>query len=345
MSEPIFWRGILNATLGDVVVWSGAQAPADADLTRPVLWIAPLEDAEPGTLVFFDHPKYLEALTKTRATACFVTPRYAAHVPSCTIALVTDSPSRAFALVLGKLCPASLRPASLFGSTGISPGASIHPDARLEPNVIVDPGAIIGPRAEIGSGTIIGPNSVIGPDVCLGRDCSIGAQVTIVHALIGNRVIIHPGVRIGQDGFGFVPSREGHLKVPQIGRVIIQDDVEIGANTTIDRGSTRDTVIGEGAKIDNLVQIAHNVTIGRSCLIVSQVGISGSSELGDFVAAGGQAGFAGHLKIGAGAEIAAQSGVTADVPPRARLGGTPAMPLRRWLRAHVMLERLAKAKR
>ncbi len=243
------------------------------------------------------------------------------------------------------LCPASLRPGSLFGSTGINPGASIHPDARLEPNVIVDPGAVIGPRAEIGAGTVIGPNSVIGPDVCLGRDCSIGPQVTIVHALIGNRVIIHPGVRIGQDGFGFVPSRQGHLKVPQIGRVVIQDDVEIGANSTIDRGSTRDTVIGEGAKIDNLVQIAHNVTIGRSCLIVSQVGISGSTELGDFVAAGGQAGVAGHLKIGAGAEIAAQSGVISDVPAMARLGGTPAQPLRRWLRAHVMLERLARGRR
>jgi UDP-3-O-[3-hydroxymyristoyl] glucosamine N-acyltransferase len=344
MSEPIFWRGIPHATLGDVVHWTGAQPPADADLSQAVLWIAPLEDAEPGCLVFFDHPKYREALASTRATACFVAQRHAALVPSSTVALIADNPTRAFAQALAKLCPPSSQPGSLFGSTGISPGASIHPDARLEPNVIVDPGVVIGPRAEIGAGTIIGPNAVIGPDVCLGRQCSIGAQVTIVHALIGNRVILHPGVRIGQDGFGFVPGRQGHLKVPQIGRVVIQDDVEIGANTAIDRGSTRDTVIGEGAKIDNLVQIAHNVTIGRGCLIVSQVGISGSTELGDFVAAGGQAGVAGHLKIGAGAEIAAQSGVIADVPPRARLGGTPTMPLRRWLRAHVKLERLARGK-
>ncbi|WP_020176460.1 UDP-3-O-(3-hydroxymyristoyl)glucosamine N-acyltransferase [Methyloferula stellata] len=345
MSEPIFWRGILNATLGDVVAWTYTKAPPGAMLSTPVHWIAPLEDAEPGTLVFFDHPKYQDALATTRATACLVTQRNAALVPPGTVALVTESPSRAFALALAKLCPASLQPGSLFGSTGISPGASVHPDARLEPDVIVDPGAVIGPRAEIGAGTTIGPNAVIGPDVCLGRNCSVGAQVTIIHALIGNRVIIHPGVRIGQDGFGFVPGRQGHLKVPQIGRVIIQDDVEIGANTTIDRGSTRDTVIGEGAKIDNLVQIAHNVTIGRSCLIVSQVGISGSTELGDFVAAGGQAGIAGHLKIGAGAEIAAQSGVIADVPAKARLGGTPAQPFRRWLRAHVVLDRLARGKR
>jgi UDP-3-O-[3-hydroxymyristoyl] glucosamine N-acyltransferase len=344
MSEPIFWRGIPDATLGDVIHWTGLQAPAGADLSLPVFWIAPLEDAEPGSLVFFDHPKYQKALETTRATACFVAPRYAALVPSCTVALITESPSRAFAQALARLCPASLQPGSLFGSTGISPGASIHPDARLEPDVIVDPGTCIGPRVEIGAGTTIGPNAVIGPDVRLGRQCSIGAQVTIVHALIGNRVTLHPGVRIGQDGFGFVPGRQGHLKVPQIGRVIVQDDVEIGANTTIDRGSTRDTVIGEGAKIDNLVQIAHNVTIGRGCLIVSQVGISGSTELEDFVSAGGQAGFAGHLKIGAGAEIAAQSGVIADVPPRARLGGTPAVPLRRWLRTHVKLDRLTRGK-
>jgi len=344
MSEPIFWRGIPNATLGDVAAWTGVNVPEGANLSSPISWIAPLEDAEPGALVFFDHPKYQDALATTRATACFIKQHYAALVPSATIALITDHPSRAFALALAKLCPASLQPGSLFGSMGISPGASIHPEARLEPDVIVDPGAVIGPRAEIGAGTVIGPNSVIGPDVCLGRNCSIGAQVTIMHALLGNRVILHPGVRIGQDGFGFVPSREGHLKVPQIGRVIIQDDVEVGANTTIDRGSTHDTVIGEGAKIDNLVQIAHNVTIGRYCLIVAQAGIAGSSELGDFVAAGGQAGVAGHLKIGTGAEIAAQSGVIADVPPKARFGGTPARPLRRWLRTQVILDRLTRGK-
>jgi UDP-3-O-[3-hydroxymyristoyl] glucosamine N-acyltransferase len=344
MGEPIFWRGIANATLADVIAWTGAQAQAGADLSPRIFWIAPLEDAEPGSLVFFDHPKYMDALATTRATACFVTPRYAALVPACTVALISESPARAMATTLAKLCPSSLRPGSLFGSGGISPGAYIHSDARLEPDVSVDPGAVIGPRAEIGAGTTIGPNAVIGPDVCLGRDCSIGAQVTIVHALIGNRVIIHPGVRIGQDGFGFVPGRQAHLKVPQIGRVIIQDDVEIGANTTIDRGSTRDTVIGEGTKIDNLVQIAHNVAIGRGCLIVAQVGISGSAEIGDFVAVGGQAGIAGHLKIGAGAEIAGQSGVIADVPQGARIGGTPAVPLRRWLRAHVKLDRWTRGK-
>jgi UDP-3-O-[3-hydroxymyristoyl] glucosamine N-acyltransferase len=342
MTEPLFWRKTADASLGDIVTWTGASVDVHADLTRRIRKIAPLEDAEADCLVFFDNPKYKNALQTTLAAACLVAPRYASLVPATCVALVTDMPYRAFALALGQFCPASLQPGSLFSSTGISPGAYVHQDARLEPDVIVDPGAVIGPRAEIGAGTIIGSNAVIGPDVCLGRNCSIGAQTVVVHALIGNHVIIHPGVKIGQDGFGFAPGPGGHLKVPQMGRVIIQDDVEIGANTTIDRGSTRDTVIGEGTKIDNLVQIAHNVTIGRSCLIVAQVGISGSSELGDFVAAGGQVGIAGHLKIGAGTEIAAQSGVIADVEANARLGGTPARPFRQWLRAHVMLDRLTR---
>jgi UDP-3-O-[3-hydroxymyristoyl] glucosamine N-acyltransferase len=155
-------------------------------------------------------------------------------------------------------------------------------------------------------------------------------------------VIVHPGVRIGQDGFGFAMGPKGHMKVPQIGRVIIQNDVEIGANTTIDRGANRDTVIGEGTKIDNLVQIAHNVTIGRHCVIVSQVGISGSTSLGDFVVVAGQAGLTGHLKIGMGAQIGAQSGVMSDVPAGQKWGGSPAVPLREWLKSIVLLQRLAK---
>ncbi len=164
----------------------------------------------------------------------------------------------------------------------------------------VDPGAVIGPAAEIGAGTVIAANAVIGPGVRIGRNCSIGAGATLMHALIGDRVIIHPGCRIGQDGFGYLPDRGGHIKIPQIGRVIIQDDVEIGANTTIDRGGTRDTVIGEGTKIDNLVQIGHNCSIGRHCFIVSQTGISGSVDVGDYVVLGGQVGIADHLSIGNG---------------------------------------------
>jgi UDP-3-O-[3-hydroxymyristoyl] glucosamine N-acyltransferase len=180
---------------------------------------------------------------------------------------------------------------------------------------------VIGPGAEVGAGSVIAANAVIGPQVRIGRHCVIGAGASLVHALVGDRVIIHPGCRIGQDGFGFLPDRAGSIKIPQIRRVIIQDDVEIGANTTIDRGSTRDTVVGEGTKIDNLVQIGHNCAIGRHCFIVAQTGISGSVEVGDHVMLGGQVGIADHLTIGAGAELGARSGGITDVAAGVQWGG------------------------
>ena len=179
---------------------------------------------------------------------------------------------------------------------------------------------------------MIGANAVIGTEVRIGRDCSIGAGAALTAALIGDRVIIHPGCKIGQDGFGFVMGGKGHLKVPQIGRVIIQDDVEIGAGTTIDRGAIRDTVIGEGTKIDNLVQVGHNVSIGRHCILVAQTGISGSSTLEDFVVLGARVGVNNNVTIGEGAQIAATSNVHGDVPPGARWGGTPAKPVKLWFR-------------
>jgi UDP-3-O-[3-hydroxymyristoyl] glucosamine N-acyltransferase len=343
MSDPVFFRPAQGVSLTEILNWTGATAMGAADPAMAITRVAPLDEAGPGALAFFDNPKYLDALLATRASACFVAERFAGRVPAPTLALVTPEPMRALASVLGHMFPDAIMPGSYFGTTGISPSAFVHHEARLEADVIVDPGAMVGPGAEIGSGSSIGPNVVIGPHVRIGRNCLIGPGVRIAHALIGNRVVIHAGASIGQDGFGFAVGRHGHIKVPQIGRVIIQDDVEIGANTTVDRGMMRDTVIGEGTKIDNLVQIAHNVRIGRHCLIVAQSGISGSTEFGDFVSVGGQAGFAGHLHVGAGAQIAAQAGVIADVPPKAKLGGTPARSFRDWLRAHIVLDRMIKA--
>jgi UDP-3-O-[3-hydroxymyristoyl] glucosamine N-acyltransferase len=215
----------------------------------------------------------------------------------------------------------------------------------LENDVLIDPAAVIGPNAEIGAGTIIGAGSVIGPEVRIGRACAIGASATVINALIGDRVIIHSGCRIGQDGFGYLMGAKGHQKVPQVGRVVIQDDVEIGANTTIDRGASRDTVIGEGSKIDNLVQVGHNVVIGRNCVIVAQTGLSGSTTLGDHVVLGARVGTNNHVSIGEGAQIAAISIVNDDVPPGARWGGTPAKPVKLWFREMKILEQMAKGEK
>jgi UDP-3-O-[3-hydroxymyristoyl] glucosamine N-acyltransferase len=343
MTEPVFFRREIAPTLRDIVEWTGAKAPEGADLSLTISELGPLDQGRPGALVFLDNPKYSDQVSTTRATACLMSARYLAKAAPGLVTLVTPEPYRAFALVSGRMFPTGLRPQSVFGSTGVSPGSFVHPEARLEAGVIVDPGAVIGPRAQIGAGTLIGANAVIGADVCIGRECTVGPNATIVHALVGDRVYLHPGVRIGQDGFGFAMGPGGHLKVPQLGRVIIQNDVEIGANTTVDRGANRDTLIGEGTKIDNLVQIAHNVSVGRHCVIVSHVGVSGSTEIGDFVAIGGQAGLTGHLKIGAGAQIAAQAGVMNDIPPGERWGGSPAKPMREFMRDVATLARLTKA--
>ena len=292
-----------------------------ADQDWVVADVAPIDAAGPGDLTFLDNPRYLPQLEETRAGAVFIAARYANRAPASSATLTVQNPYRAMAETMARLFPEAARPSSSFGESGVSARASVHPSARLEPGVIVDPGAVIGPGAEIGAGTVIGANAVIGPGVCVGRDCSIGPGATLACALIGDRVIVHPGVHIGQDGFGFALGPRGHLKVPQIGRVIIQDGVEIGAGSTIDRGANRDTIVGEGTKIDNLVQIGHNVIVGRHCILVSQCGISGSSVLEDFVAIGGQAGLAGHLHVGAGAQIAAAAGVMNDVPAGERWGG------------------------
>lgn len=344
MAEPVFFRLASPVTLAEIVSLTGAKPADGADLDRTVSGVAPLDRAGPSDLVFLDNPRYAGELDGTRAGACLVAAKFAARVPAGTVALVAGQPYKAFATVSARLYPDAMRPGSVFGSTGLSPGAYVHPQARLEPGVIVDPGAVIGPGAEVGAGTVVGANAVIGPSVRVGRNGSIGPNCTVINAFLGDRVILHPGVRIGQDGFGFALGLQGHQKVPQVGRVVVQNDVEIGANTTIDRGANRDTIIGEGTKIDNLVQIGHNVVAGRHCIIVAQVGVSGSVTIEDFVALGGQVGVVGHVRIGQGAQIAGSSNVADNVPPGARWGGTPAKPVKDWFRELTLLANLAKRK-
>jgi UDP-3-O-[3-hydroxymyristoyl] glucosamine N-acyltransferase len=341
MSEPLFQSNTSGLTVEEIAAMTGARPGPGAPLDRRVTNIAPLDRAGPADLTFLDNIKYADLLPKTRAGACLIAERFADRAEGLC-ALIAREPYRAFVMVARALFPDALRPSSLFAASGASPGAFIHPSARLESGVTVDPGAVIGPGAEIGSGTVIAATAVIGPSVRIGRDCSIGAGSSLLHALVGDRVIVHAGVRIGQDGFGYVMAPTGHIKVPQIGRVIIQDDVEIGAGTTIDRGANRDTVIGEGTKIDNLVQIGHNVEIGRHCIIVAQSGISGSATVGDYVVLGARVGVTPHVVIGERAQLAARSSVTRDVPAGARFGGYPVQPMKQWMREIAAVRRLAR---
>jgi len=289
MDHPGFFDRAGPFSLAQIAEHSNATLQGEAGAETLVEDIRPLDAAGSGDLAFLDNPKYLSQLETTRAAGCFVQEKFAGRVPNGTAVLLTPEPYRAYAKALALFYPDAGAP-KLAAPSGGTASAHIDPTARLEDDVIVEAGAVIGPEAQIGAGTRIAAGAIVGYRCAIGRNCFIGPRAVLSHALIGNHVIIHAGVAIGQDGFGFAMGRQGHLKVNQIGRVIIQDWVEIGANTAVDRGALRDTVIGEGTKIDNLVQIGHNVTIGRHCVIVGQVGISGSVVLEDFVVMGGQIG-------------------------------------------------------
>ena len=342
MTEPMFFKRNAGLTVSEIISLTGAVPRQGAILERRITNVAPLDRAGPHDLTFFDKIKFMSQLSATQTMVCLTSERMTAHVPPAISALCCADPYRAFVMVARVLFPDSMRPSSLFETRGVVPGAHVHHSARLESDVTIDPGAVVGPRAEIGARTVIAASAIVGPEVRIGRDCTIGAGAAITHALIGDRVIIHSGVRIGQDGYGYMAGANGQEKIPQLGRVIIQDDVEIGANTTIDRGSIRDTMIGEGCKIDNLVQIGHNVQIGRHCILAGQAGIAGSATLGDYVILGGRAAISDHLTVGEGAVLGGGSAVIGNVPPGARWGGHPALPAREWMRGVAVVRSLAR---
>ena len=322
MSKRSFFDRPSGLTIAEIISLTGAETRDATRLSHLIRDVAPIDHAGPSDLTFIESNKYVDALATTHAGACLMPARFESRAPDSLLVLRTPEAFQAFVTVHSELYPQSLRPTSLFESNDIAPSATIHPTARIENGVTVDPGAVIG------------------ADVLIGRDCVIGAGCSIMHALIGDRVVIHPGCRIGQDGFGYTAGAK-QKKIPQTGRVIIQNDVEIGAATTIDRGSIRDTTIGEATKIDNLCQIGHNVVIGRHCVVVAQCGLSGSVTLEDFAMLGGAVGLAPHVTIGKGARVAARSGLMHDVPPGETWGGYPATPSRQWMRQQATLARLA----
>lgn len=339
MADPRFFKKSRTYTLQEIAEKTGAAIKPESNGSRQIQDVAPLKTATTTDVSFLDNRKYKSDFLETKAGACFLTADMVEHAPSGLLCLVTPSPYKAYALAAQLFYP-EVRP-----ETRISPAASIHPTAKLGEGCIVEEGVVIAEGAEIGHTCWLEPGVVVQRNVRIGNNCHIGAGATLSHSMLGDHVRLYPGVKIGQDGFGFAIDRNGHVKVPQLGRVIIGDHVEIGANTTIDRGAGPDTVIGNGTWIDNLVQIGHNVVIGKGCIIVAQVGISGSTQIGDYVAIGGQAGFAGHLKIGQGARISAQAGVMNDIPPGEEHMGSPSFPKNQFLRQIATLNRLIKKKK
>jgi UDP-3-O-[3-hydroxymyristoyl] glucosamine N-acyltransferase len=332
MLDPRFFDSLGPASLSELAR-AGAAELADAVLgDRLIAHVAPLETADDQAITFFSDAKRKGAAGATKAGACFVRPEHKDFLPATCAALVTRHPQAAWAAAANRLHAPRRHEAG---------AAAIHPEAELEEGVLLSPNVAIGQGARIGRGTRIGPGAVIGPGVLIGRDCVIGANAVIGFALLGDKVSISAGAVLGEAGFGAAVGPRGMVDLPQLGRVVIQDNVTIGANSCVDRGAFADTTVGENTKIDNLVHVAHNVRVGRNCVLAAYTGISGSTVVGDGVAFGGKAGVADHLKIGSGASIGAAASVFKDVPEGETWTGFPARPLKRWLRETAWLSRMA----
>lgn len=340
MPDTRFFRQPKPLTLAEIAQISGAELQEGNNPKTEIVDVAPIHMAGKSDLSFLDNKKYLEAFSKSEAGACFVAPDHVDKAPKGMALLVAKEPYKAYALAAQQFYP---EPS--WDKSYIAENAFIHPTAKIGSQCIIDHNVYIGRNAEIGNNCWIRPNTVIGLGSVIGDNTIIGSNSSLSHCIIGKGCQFLPGVRIGQDGFGFAIDPKGHIPVPQLGRVVIGDRVYVGANTTIDRGAGPDTEIGDGTMIDNLVQIAHNVKIGKYCIIVSQVGISGSSVIEDYAVLAGQVGVAGHITIGRGARIAAQSGLMRDVPAGTEVMGSPAVPLRDHFKQITTLARLAKNKK
>ncbi|HXY20061.1 MAG TPA: UDP-3-O-(3-hydroxymyristoyl)glucosamine N-acyltransferase [Gemmatimonadales bacterium] len=298
--------------------------------------VAPLDRAGPGDLSFLAAGRYLPYFHASRAGAVLLTEEHRGAAPGPATRIVVGDPHRAVLAVVRAIYPPPARTPSVHPTAIIGAGAVLGRDVSIGPRVVIGAAARLGDRVELMAGAVVGDRVSLGDDVVLYPNV-----VCYPGTVVGARVILHAGVVLGSDGFGYVPGRAGHEKIPHVGRCVIGDDVEIGANTTVDRGSVDDTVVGPGTKIDNLVQIGHNVRIGARCLIMAQVGIAGSTHVEDDVILAGQVGLAGHFTVGKGARIAAQSGVMGGVPAGATVFGYPARDRREALKAIAAGYRLA----
>lgn len=336
MADKRFFDKQPAKTLQEISEISGARLSENAHPGQTIEDVASLDSAGESDVSFLDNVKYKSQFQSTKAGACFVSEKMIEFAPKGTALLISDNPYKAYALTAQAFYPEQMPAAK------ISKAAHIDDNASIGKGCVIESGSAIGAGVEIGAGTWVEAGAVIADNVVIGARCRIGAGATVSHAIIGDDVRLYTGVRVGQDGFGFAIDPAGHVKVPQLGRVVIEDHVQIGANTTIDRGAGPDTVIGQGTWIDNLVQIGHNVKIGKGCVIVAQVGISGSTVLDDYVVLGGQAGVAGHLHIGTGAQVGAQSGVMRDIPAGEVQRGTPSVPFKQAMKQVAVLNRLIK---
>jgi len=337
--DPRFFPPADSFDLEQLAEISGANAQKKGWADIVYTEVAALDDAGETSVTFLDNKMYLGQYQETNAGCCIVSAAYADQAPTALNLLLSDTPYLAYARIAEAFHPDADR--------SYCPGHAdnaIHPSATIGEGTVLGAGAVVGPNAEIGENCRIGPNTFIGDAVRIGDNCRLGPSVSVRFAIIGANVTLFAGVRIGEAGFGFAASPTGAVTVPQIGRVVIEDNVEIGANSTIDRGASPDTVIGAGTRIDNLVQIGHNVRIGKGCIIVAQSGVAGSCTIGNGVQIGGQVGIAGHLVIGDDARIAAQSGIMRDIAAGAIIAGSPSMPAKQYFRQVVALSRLAGAK-